>query len=311
MFSTQNKKFLIFLFFLALSTIFWLLMTLNESYEKELPIVVRIGGVPKNVVMTTAISDTVYATVRDKGFVLLSYDFGNKLHPIVLNFSTYANKQTGRGAVPLPDLHKYIRQQLFASTAIVSIKAERLNFFFNYGLNKQVQVKLAGHIIPADNYYLSHIRFIPQKVVVYAAAEKLDSITAVVTEYQNIVNFSDTVIRTVKLKPIVGAKIVPQTVRLALYPDVLTETSVEVPIQAINTPPGIVIRTFPHRVRVNFTVGASMYRMINPDDFSVVADYREIAARPSDKCTLRLQKTPRGITKARLEVSQVDYLIEK
>lgn len=44
LFSWMNKEFLIFLFFLVLSGIFWLMMTLNETYEKELPVAVRLTG---------------------------------------------------------------------------------------------------------------------------------------------------------------------------------------------------------------------------------------------------------------------------
>lgn len=311
LFRLLNKEFLFFLFFLALSGAFWLMMTLNETYEKDIPIGVRLTGIPKNVVMTTEMSDTVYVTVRDKGFVLLSYITTNKLHPISYNFSTYANRQAGKGQVGISDIQKSVRHQLYASTAITSIKAERLEFYYNYGLNKEVRVKLAGNIVPGTNYYLSHVQFSPEKVVVYANEEKLDSIHAVTTEYLNIVNFSDTVVRMVELKPIMGAKIVPRTVKLTLYPDILTEESVEVPITAINKPDDLIVRTFPQRVRVHFTVGASMFRMIKASDFHVVVDYREIAARPSDKCNLYLQSKPRGVGKVRLEMKQVDYLIEQ
>ena len=41
LFSNMNKQFLVFLFFLLLSAIFWLIITLNETYEKELKIPVR------------------------------------------------------------------------------------------------------------------------------------------------------------------------------------------------------------------------------------------------------------------------------
>ena len=34
LFSSVNKEFLIFLFFLFLSSVFWLMMTLNETNEK-------------------------------------------------------------------------------------------------------------------------------------------------------------------------------------------------------------------------------------------------------------------------------------
>jgi hypothetical protein len=311
LFRLLNKEFLIFLFFLFLSGIFWLMMTLNETYERELPVVVHLTGVPKNVVITTEMSDTVYVTVRDKGFVLLSYFQSNKLQPLSFKFSTYANRQTGKGQLSIADIQKSIRQQLYASTVIIGIKAENLDFYYNYGLNKEVKIELAGHIVPSTNYYLSHVQFAPEKVVVYAGEDKLDSIKSVTTEYLNIVNFNDTVVRTVKLKPIVGAKIIPQTVRLTLFPDILTEESVEVPITVINKPDDLIVRTFPQRVKVRFTVGASMFRMIKANDFHVVADYREIAARPSDKCNLYLQSKPRGVSNVHLEMKQVDYLIEQ
>ena len=55
LFGFVNKEFLIFLFFLALSGTFWLLMTLNESYEKELKIPVYLTNIPKNVIITSQI----------------------------------------------------------------------------------------------------------------------------------------------------------------------------------------------------------------------------------------------------------------
>ncbi len=311
LFGMLNKEFLIFLFFLALSGIFWLIMALNETYEKELPIVVRMSGIPKNVVITTPMSDTVYVTVRDKGFVLLSYDTSNNIHPLSINFSSYANRQSGHGSVPVADVQRHVRQQIFQSTAIISVKADRLDFYFNYGVNKSVKINLAGNINPGQNYYLAHVQFAPEKVTIYASQEKLDSIDAVTTEFLNIENFQDTVVRTVRLKAMRGVKIVPETVKLTLHPDILTEESVEVPITAINKPANLTIRTFPQRVRVHFTVGASMFRMIRPSDFQVVVDYKEIAARPSDKCNLYIQTKPRGVHNARLEMNQVDYLIEQ
>lgn len=311
LFKLLNKEFLFFLFFLALSGIFWLMMTLNETYEQEIPVGLRLTGIPKNVVMTTEISDTAYITVRDKGFMLLSYITSSKLHPLTYNFSGYADRQTNKGQISVADIQKSVRQQLFVSTVITAIKAERLEFYFNYGLNKEVEVKLVGNVVPASNFYLSHVQFSPEKVVVYATKDKLDSIHSVTTEYQNIVNFDDTVVRKVRLKSILGAKIVPSTISLTLYPDILTEESVEVPITAINKPEGLTVRTFPQKVKVRFTVGASMFRTIRPSDFQVVVDYREIAARPSDKCNLYLQSKPRGVSNAHLEIKQIDYLIEQ
>ena len=49
LFNQLNREFLTFLFFLALSGTFWLLLTLNETYEREFKIPVKVVNIPKNL----------------------------------------------------------------------------------------------------------------------------------------------------------------------------------------------------------------------------------------------------------------------
>lgn len=311
LFKLLNKEFLIFLFFLFLSGIFWLTLTLNETYERELRIPMRLVGTPSNVVITSPMADTLRVTLRDKGFVLLAYGTVHPIKPLTIAFNSFANKQTGHGVVPTAELQKYVKAQLNPSTVITAIKADPADFFFNYGLKKRLRITLDGNIVPKKNYYLSHVEFMPEMVTVYATKSKLDSLRAIPTEYLNIVGFDDTVTVTARLKPIRGVRYVPSTVKLRLYPDILTEESIEVPITAINKPDDLTIRTFPQYVKVNFTVGASNFRKIRIDDFLVVVDYNEVAAHPSDKCNLYLLRKPSFISHVSLAMQQVDYLIEQ
>lgn len=147
--------------------------------------------------------------------------------------------------------------------------------------------------------------------MVYANKKQLDKLKYVEIEPFNYRNLQDTIHQTVRLQKIRGIKIVPSTVRLSVYPDVLTEESIDVPISAVNMPAGMVLRTFPSRVTVRFTIGASLFRTINPDQFKVVVDYDELSANPSDKCTLQLRSVPRTVSKSRLDVEKVDYLLEQ
>ncbi len=311
LFSLLNKQFFVFLFFLATSFVFWFLITLNQTYEQEFPCAVHLSGVPENVVITTDVSDTVYVTVRDKGFLLLPYYASHRLRPLSLPFATYSTRQSGRGQVPLADLRKLIAKQLLSSAQITSVKADNLDFYYNFGQKKEVKVALQGNIVPSKNYYLAQVHFSPERITIYADDAMLDTITTVQTSYLNIVGFSDTVTRTVQLKPVKGVKMVPQTVKVSFCPDVLTEESAEVPVTIINKPDGVTLRTFPQRVKVNFTVGASMYRTINLEEFRVVVDYNEVASHPSDKCTLHLAAKPHGVSNVKLDIAKVDYLIEQ
>lgn len=311
LFSSANREFLTFFFFLVLSTIFWLMTALNETYEREIGVPAYLVNIPKNVVVTSDMEDTVRVTVRDKGFALLAYTYGEGIRPINVNFQSAITRQSGYGVVSSQELMKMINQRFSGSSKIVQVKPDRLDFHYNYGLSRQVSVKMSGHVVPGKSFYLARTRFWPEKVTVYGSKQALDSLRFVKTVPINITNFNDTVLRTVALETIKGVKIVPNTVRIGLYPDILTEENIEVPITAVNMPEGKVLRTFPQRVMVNFIVGASMFRSISPEQFAVVVDYNEIIAHPSDKCSIHLRETPQGVRNARLKMTQVDYLIEE
>lgn len=311
LFSSANREFLTFFFFLVLSTIFWLMTALNETYEREIGVPAYLVNIPKNVVVTSDMEDTVRVTVRDKGFALLAYTYGEGIRPINVNFQSAITRQSGYGVVSSQELMKMINQRFSGSSKIVQVKPDRLDFHYNYGLSRQVSVKMSGHVVSGKSFYLARTRFWPEKVTVYGSKQALDSLRFVKTVPINITNFNDTVLRTVALETIKGVKIVPNTVRIGLYPDILTEENIEVPITAINMPEGKVLRTFPQRVTVNFIVGASMFRSISPEQFAVVVDYNEIIDHPSDKCSIHLRETPQGVRNARLKMTQVDYLIEE
>ena len=307
LFSGLNKEFLIFLFFLALSGAFWLLMTLNETMEREFKIPMRLTGVPGNAVITGELPDTVRVTVRDKGFTLVTYDF----RPLVFRFSNYADEDEGKGVIPLTDVQKQVLSQMYGSSKLLQVKPGTFDFYFTYGTSKKVPVVFRGKITTSKSYYLAHTEFYPSMVTVYANKQQLDKLQTVEIEPFNYRNLQDTIRQAVKIKKIRGVKIVPPTVRLSVYPDVLTEETIDVPITAINMPPGMVLRTFPSKVTVRFTIGASLFRTIKPNLFKVVVDYEELAANPSDKCTLQLRSVPRSVSKASLEIDRVDYLLEQ
>lgn len=284
---------------------------LNETYEREVSVPAYLVNVPKNVVITSDMEDTVRVTVRDKGFALLAYIYGEGVRPININFQSFVTRQSGYGVVPSQELMKMVNQRFSGASKVVQVKPDRLDFYYNYGQSRQVPVKMAGIVVPGKSFYLARTRFWPETVTVYGSKQTLDSLRYVKTVPINITNFNDTVVKTVALEKIKGVKIVPNIVRIGLYPDILTEETIEVPVTAVNMPEGKVLRSFPQRVTVNFIVGASMFRSISSDQFAVVVDYNELIEHPSDKCNIHLRQCPQGVRNARLQMTQVDYLIEE
>lgn len=311
LFSRTNKELLIFVFFIALSGIFWLSMTLNETYEQEFSIPVTVVGVPKNVVLTSEETDTIRMTIRDKGITLAAYMYGDMLKNVKINFKPYAHNN-GTGIVTTSELQKIVYQHLVSSSKIISTKPDKLEFFYNYGANKRVPVRWTGRVIPEDLYFISRVKYYPDSVDVYASQALLDSISVVYSEHLNYVNFRDTLVVNANLEKIKGVKMVPDHIKMEFLTDVLTEEKLDgIPVEGINMPPGKILRTFPMKVTVSFVTGVSVYRSLKPEDFTIVADYDEIAANPSEKCRIYIKKSPPGISRVHLNINEVDYLIEE
>jgi len=294
-------------------------MTLNETYEREFSIPFRMTDVPRNVVITSEPDSVVRFTVRDKGYMIAFYELDNTFHPIYADYRLYSDGQS-KGQIPVGDIQRQIYPQLSKSSKITMVKNGKFSFSFNFGRHKKVPVRLLGTVSPGDNYYLARVDFTPDSVQVYAARNVLDSIQTVYTERQQITNFTDVKELTVDLRKFTNAKCVPSTVKMKLYPDVLTEESVEIPIEAINMPNNKVMRTFPSKVKVNFVVGA--YRMrsmpknaetkeLLPVGFRVVVNYEDIEKNNSEKCPIYVISSPNGVRNVRAEVNTVDYLIEQ
>jgi hypothetical protein len=310
LFSRGNKEFLIFLFFLALSGAFWLSLTLNDTYEQEFAIPVAVVDVPKNAVLTSDEVDTVKMTIRDKGIFLISYYYGDYLKNIRIHFRSHSHNN-GTGTIAAQELQKIVYSRLFSSSKILSTKPDKLEFYYSYGTKKKVPVRWSGRVIPEELYFISRVEYSPDSVTIYASEEKLDSINMVYTEQLNYANFRDTLSVNCRLSKIKSVKMVPDHVQVNFFTDVLTEERIEgIPVQGIDMPEGKTLRTFPAKVAVNFVTGVNVYRNLRPQDFTVVVDYNDIKNNPSEKCDIHLKDVPSGISRARLETTQVDYLIE-
>lgn len=311
LFSRANREFLIFLFFLILSGIFWLMMTLNETYEQEVKIPVRYTNIPKAAVLTSGETDTLRVTVTDRGFSLITYLYKKGVKPLDIDFMRYAG-DNGMGTVQNSELLKLINRHLPASANALGVKPENLSFYYNYGEKKLVPVQWQGTVTPDQLYFISGIYYSHDSVSIYASPRVLDSIQTVYTEPINYTNLRDSVSFNCQLHKMKGVKMVPDHVTVSFATDILTELKFDdIPIVGINVPKGKMIRTFPAKVSVKFVSGVKKFESITARDFEVVVDYYELRADTSStSCPIRLRRHPQGLSNVTLSVDKVEYLIE-
>ena len=308
--SAKSREFFIFLFFFLIAGGFWLLQTLNNDYETEFSIPVRLKNVPNNIVITSEPSTSLKLTVKDKGTALLNYKLSRKFFPVTLDFSDY-NGVNNHVCIYSTELQKKVQAQLNASTQLLSIKPDTLDYIYATGESKRVPIKLNGNVSAARMYYLSDTIFLPDSVLVYAPKKALDSITVAYTQPVNIDNISDTLNMQVALNQWRGIKFVPSVVDMQLPVDIYTEKTVEVPIVGVNFPVDRILRTFPSKVKVTFQVGLSQFRNVTADDFQIEVSYEELMKLGTDKYSIKLKSYPSIVNQLRVNPTEVDFLIEQ
>lgn len=308
--SAKSREFFVFLCFFFIAAGFWLLQTLNNDYETEFSIPVRLRNIPENVVITSEPVSEVRVRVRDKGTVLLNYMLGKNFYPVILDFKNYIN-MGNHVQVQTSQVQKWITGQLNASTALLSMKPDTLEYYYSTGVSKMIPVKLCGNVSAGEQYYLPDTLFTPDSVRVYAPSDALDTMKVAYTLPLNLDNITDTLEREVTLSAPKGAKYIPASVKLTLPVDMYTEKTVEVPLRGVNFPADKVLRAFPSKIKISFQVGMGRFRQITADDFHLVVSYEELVRLGSEKYTVKLRTLPEGVSHVRFNPEQVDFLIEQ
>lgn len=309
LFRILDKEFFVFLSFLAVSTAFWFLSTLNETYEMEVKLPIKMDEMPPNAIITDPLPDTIRVTLKDKGFTLLNYMWQGDPAPLHLSFRLYADMD-GKGRITPSDVQKILKPRYSETTSILNVKASHWEFYYCYGSKKKVPVRIYGNVSAATDYYVTRCVLTPDSVDVLATRNTLDTITVVYTELVQVFNIKESTAKDVGLRSIRGAKIEPSKVRLGIVTDQLTEVVVNVPVNTVNVPEGFALKTFPARVDIRVAVGVRSANLVKPEQFQVVADYADLKDGAANKIPLKITSKPRGIVKATLKNPEIEYLLE-
>ena len=309
--SSKARETLVFLFFLAISYGFWLLQTLNESFDIRLQVPLVLTDVPENVVITTPLPSQISVSVRDRGTSLMRYLRRKELKPVELDFTAYDNgASSARVQIPLQEIQRAIQNQLDATSHIQAIHPDTIEYYFNRGLAYRLPVKICGKVATTPQNYLVGMRAEPDTLTVYAPTQVLDTMQAA---YVSVSMSGLTGNTTVKAAPryMKGVRYEPSSLRVTALVDYYTEKTVEVPIIGLNFPGDKVLRTFPGKARVTFRVGSSQFARYTADNFVLAVTYEELLQNPSPKYRLHLKSLPEGVSNVRIVPQEIDYLIEQ
>ncbi len=310
-----QQKILLFLFFVVLSTIFWIIRSLNEEYEADILYPVKYGGMPENKVLLSEPTDRLKLRVKAVGRTILSHKYSYFLRPLKFDVSSYSLNTIGTdSSYILTKTAKEALAQELDDIQILDISPDTLFFRFTEMITKKVGIKhniLNFPRIFAKQYMFNgNISYVPDSIIVSGPNSILDTLNCVYTEPITINNLNDSLVRTYLLERIGQVVFSRKKVKLVIPADKFTELSYLVNINHMNVPDSLVLKTFPNSVRITCRVTLSYYDRVKPEMFEPYVDYNDIETSISSKLKILLKDVPEYVHSLTLYPPSVEFLIE-
>lgn len=299
---------LLFLGFVALSSIFWLTMALNDNVEESVVLRINISNTPDSVTFITVPPAEVHVTVQDRGTSLMRSTLFQ--HPDVsFNFRDFASDGVLR--VTRGDFQAALKGVFSPDAVIAAASIDSLSLVYTTGRGKRVPVVVHLDATAVSGRTIAgrpHVS--PDHVTVYGSRNLIDTVVKVSTERIVRRNLEEPLTLSVKLNNIAGARIIPDRVKVTIPVESLVKKVSQVKIQAENVPDGVDLLFFPQKVKVVYYVPMSRFSDDNPG-FVVRADYNDIERGNHDRLPLYVDHVPSYIHNVELTDKSVDYTVVK
>ena len=304
--SDKGKNILFYLVFVAISFIFWLMLTLNNQVQEVYEVDVKLSNIPDSVTFINDLPPIVKVTVKDKGSTFLKYSLGSR--PVVkLNFDEYLSGN-GRFSVTPIDLHSKIAENFGSGVEFISVSPDSLCASFTASPGKLVPVVLDVIAEPNYKYVINgKIQSSNDSVYIYSNRGNLAKISFVKSSHIEEFDLKDSISINVPLVKISGVKTVPSSVKVNIPVEPLISKRASFPVTILGCPEGVSVVTFPSKLNLRYLVPASSYNAKQP--FTVNCFYNDVNSSKS-KLKVYVDNNNWEFGDITLDTDSVEYIIE-
>lgn len=303
-----------FLIFLAISTALWLSRALQAYYTTEIPIPIEYVGWNAKVAAEGELPTHLDAHVNARGVSLLGYSlFGGKPQPLeftlresdlaegVYRVSAEAMKQAAQDRLP----HTIRVNGTHPSDIAIPIEKRQ---------EKRVPIVSGVTIEAQPGYFLHPVRLEPSEVTIYGSRQALDLVKAVHTDSLHISYATEDFCERVTLLTPPNVYLAQDTATLHVHIAELVDKKCEqLPIQALNAPPGYTLRLLPGRADVILTVETQNFAELNTEGLKLYVDYLQLTheAGATNHLPIQLLGVPEQVVRYRIAPARISFILQK
>ncbi|MCB0473492.1 MAG: YbbR-like domain-containing protein [Flavobacteriaceae bacterium] len=309
----NGRRIRMLVFFIALSSLFWILIKLSREYTDIVQVDLNYINLPKDRMLQGEVPEKIDVFVKDYGFNLIKYQLFKK--SITVDLTSVKKKKGDLYFIDTDALAKQIKKQLSSEIEISDIEPDTLFFHFAVSRSKQVPVMPDLDLSYQMGYQLlGGLEIDPKAVTVSGPEETIDTIYQVYTEKKQLSDLNSNIDISIMLKKMpVSSNITYSVDHVKIFGRVekFTEEKFEIPFEIRNIPDNHILQTFPDKVEVVFKVGITDYNKIDKNDFLVVCDYKKTADNGLNYLIPEVIKKPGIVSEVRVLRETIDFFIKK
>lgn len=257
---------------LLFSVLFWMLLTLFETYEYTFHHPITFSFEEKDCDLSYRSTDEIDVTLIGNGVDLLYHQWFERNKPVNIVLSkSLLNTKSGRAHLDVSTLRESVGKTFRLKNAGFSVYPDTIDLMWQKTVSKRLRVvsRVNVQTIPPYRLY-SDLEFEPTHVFVEGRPEVLDTLTTIYTQPVRLSGVETSCHFLVALQPFpkeYGVRIRMPIVFCKVNTEPFTEETIEIPIRKIQGNELYEVKLFPDVVKITYRVALKDFESITPDSF--------------------------------------------
>lgn len=297
-----------FLFFLALSGVIWVFVQFSKEYSEVLSVPIEYANYPKDKLVNTN-QNKLRLRVRQSGFQLIWFKMFRP--DITIDLSDLPNDDEYL-KYDVYEHHKELLDKMPIDFTDAEFLDKQIEIPYSQKAVKKVLIKPKSAINYAPGYSsISPIKLTPDSVKISGPKKSLDTINYIYTQTIKDKGAKKDITSKINLKkPNSEITLFLDKVDYEVKVEKFTERQINVPITVVNVPKDTEISLYPSMVEITFNVSLKKFKQIQPLDFKVVCDYKNIGDS-QEFLIPKITQKPENIENVSLFPKKIQYVLKK
>gem|GEM_PF-5533389 len=295
-----------FIIFLLLSSLIWLLHSMNKYYHISLPVKVVYKNLPASRSLGADTPDTMIISGKAKGFYLLRQWNKKNTTAITLDFA----HSTSKKSIGSSELLVMIDAQLPA-IRVEDVFPELVLLSNDTRKKGKIPVDYSSAFSFDSPFALKSLTLVPDSITITASAATLDTIVSwpllPLAMKKISTDMKGYLMTTKSSSP--NITLSHDSVLFNLKVDEMVEENLDIKITPKNVPDNMKVVIYPTKIKLTYQRLLSTSQAFVSEDFSVVADFQYADLKNGSQLPLKITRKPMGVGRTTLQPSIIDYII--